>query len=75
MTICEEHQKPYEWIPLSPSRKVFRCPLCHAGVKATTHKQRVELPLIKFAQSFWRDRPYTKFEKSTPGGIAPKPKF
>ena len=75
MIVCEEHTTPMEWIELSPGRRVLRCPLCHAGVKATVHKQRVELPLIKYAQSFWRDREYNAYEKSTPGGIAPRPKF
>ena len=72
---CNDHDKEFEWIELSPGRRVFRCPLCHAGIKATTHRQRVEVPMIKYAQSFWRDRSYTDHEKSTPGGIAPRPKF
>ena len=72
---CEEHDCEFEWIPLAPGRKVWRCPDCHAGVKAANHKQRVELPLIRYAQSFWRDREYNAYEKSTPGGIAPRPKW
>ena len=72
---CEVHNKDFEWIQIAPGRKIFRCPACHAGAAAANKKERLDVPLIKYAQSFWRDRDYNSYERSTPGGIAPRPKF
>lgn len=67
---CDRHDKEFVWIELSPGKRVKRCPDCHAGVKV--EEQNVHaFPKIKYAQNFFRDRPWNDMEKSTPFG---KPK-
>lgn len=72
---CDQHDKPFEWIKTSEGKSVHRCPDCHAGIRATDKRKKLDIPLIKFGQNFFRCREYSEREKKLPGGKARKPKW
>ena len=69
---CSKHQEEMVWIELSPGRKVLRCLTCHTGIVAQEQHNVRDVPFIRLAQNFHRDRAYTAQERRTPPR---KPKF
>jgi hypothetical protein len=72
---CEAHGKDFAWVELSPGKSKHCCPDCLAGVRAADKSARLDIPMIKYSQNFHRDREYTAYEKSMPGGRAKKPQW
>lgn len=62
---CEIHDEEIVWIPVA-GRQVMRCPSCLAGQQSADRTTRSDMPLIKFAQNFWRGRELTQKEKQHP---------
>lgn len=69
---CEPHDCEMEWIETGPGKSKLACPKCFAGERVQEQHNRLDVPLVKFAQNFWRDRPYTTRERTTPYGKARK---
>lgn len=72
MARCELHEQDQIWMEVGPGKSVLRCPGCHNKEKAL-HTKALDFPRVKWAQNFFRDRPYNEKERSTPFGKARKP--
>ena len=59
-TFCTAHDCPLEWIELR-GRRVFTCPGCARGEAGLKSQHG---PLIRWGQTFWRDRPLTAKEEA-----------
>lgn len=59
---CEKHDRPWEWVQLRPGCKRRGCPDCIAGAKQAETDAK-HLPLIRYSQTWGRDRALTDKEK------------
>lgn len=61
VTCCTWHGTPYVWIEVKIGKSQFVCPECLAGKPKGDGPTG---PLIRWGQTFWRDRPLTEKEKA-----------
>lgn len=64
ITVCTLHDKPLEWIVTGTGRSKFTCPDCEDGVRP--QGEGPKFPLIRWGQTFWRDRELTPKERANP---------
>ena len=64
---CETHGEELVWIKVG-SKSVLRCQTCHDGTDRQREHNLHGVPRVKFAENFWRDRPYNAKELGTPYG-------
>jgi hypothetical protein len=62
---CLNHSEPvdYTWTEKVNGKSSFNCPVCREK-KCEADKQRHDLPLVKFSQTWHRDRPLTRKERA-----------
>lgn len=61
-TFCSYHGVALEWMEVSPGRSRFTCPGCEA--RTYVGEPGPKTPLIRYGQTYWRDRPLTDKEKA-----------
>ena len=59
---CPKHECNKEWFEISTGKSRYDCPGCWAGAQAVTLVERTR-PLIRFSQTWGRDRALTQKEK------------
>ena len=61
-TFCTRHELPLRWILMETGRSKFTCPDCEAFLPSRG-QDALQFPLIRFSQTWHRDRPLTDKEK------------
>lgn len=62
VTFCTYHGVALEWVEVAVGKSKFLCPSCLAGIRL--HEPGPTAPLIRYGQTYWRDRPLMDKEKA-----------
>jgi hypothetical protein len=63
---CPRHPAEImDWYLVDESRRKYGCPIC-LGIKGKGEHPANQFPLVKYSQTWYRDRPLTTKEKKHP---------